>query len=105
MEVDILGTNLYKRYASGTIVPASRAMPQDAKLHPQTVSTVVPILVSTGVHNSNAMSEFDVASETGENRHRQSHRDFAYTDMDLFEPAVRLGTVYDAVQYILNREL
>jgi hypothetical protein len=96
-----LGANLYQRFKDGADIPASRTMPDDAKLLPQSVTSVVPILVMTGVHKSNSSQDRDTLVPGG---HCQSHRDFMNSDEELFHPAVRVNNVYDAVQYIMQRE-
>ena len=104
-EADVLGANLYKRFIAGARVPTSRQMPEEAKIQPQTASSVVPILVMTGVYNCNAMFERNLPLNTGSRQVGcQSHKDFACCDLDAYRPAFTANNVLDAVQYILKEE-
>jgi hypothetical protein len=100
-EVDVLGANLYQRFIAGAAVPASRIMPDDARLLPQTVTSVIPILVMTGVHSSYSSQSRGTPAVQN---HCQSHRDFMNSAEELFHPAVKVDNVYDAVQYIIEQE-
>lgn len=102
-DVDILGANLYQQYISGASVPAMRAVPYEDRLHPQSISSVVPFLVLTGVHSSNSIFEKNSVTAKRPSGY-QSHRDFEFSDPKLFQPALTFDTVLDAVQYILFQE-
>jgi len=146
-EVDIVGTNLYQRYVDrmtptrnqidnscrdpvGQItggkdvecqeagLPPCREVPPAAGFHLQTVDTVVPILVRTGVYRGPASDakgsassvsssddeaeDSDVGADSGE-RDFQGHRDFP-NNAELRKPLRICEDVEAAIEYILSTE-
>jgi len=152
-EVDIVGTNLYQRHVdrmsanrdeidnnnsggdpagldagkdvdSGDVeLPACRVVPPPAAFHRQTVDTVVPILVRTGVYRGPAAAdcgdrspslssseeeeeveeEEEADSGVGDERDFQGHRDFP-NNAELRKPECVCDDVAAAIDYILGRE-
>ena len=136
-EVDIAGTNLYQRYVDrmsatrnqiddssdqdtgkdeirhDTGLPACRIVPPTANFHRQTVDTVVPILVRTGVYrgpasypNDRSSSESSLEDEEdsiSDERDSQGHRDFQ-NNSTLRKPECIRDDVASAIDYILSRE-
>ena len=136
-EVDIVGTNLYQRYVdriSATTnqidnsgdqedkdedrrqdveLPACRNVPPSAGFHQQTVNTVVPILVRTGVYRGPPASDSkdrspSVSSSSSEEEEDDEldfhgHRDFP-NNAELRKPQRICDDVATAIDYILNRE-
>jgi len=139
-EVDIVGSNLYQRYVDRTSrsdrdnnsgretadhkdfdqhgdveLPACRSVPPLAAFHRQTVDSVVPILVRTGVYQepTNPSPPLAPCSEDGEGeegdggvgdeRDFQGHRDLP-NSAELRKPECVCDDVAAAIDYILGRE-
>ena len=120
--MDIVGSNLYQRYvdrlhrASASLddiensnttkesefvdptLPACRIMPADTKLLKQSVEEVNSVLVCTGVYTAGVPPE-----QRGDERYYHGHRDFPNI-ADLYKPTKLVDTVYEAMQYIMERE-
>jgi len=136
-EVDIVGTNLYQRYvdrmsatrnqiencdqdtdkdAEDAGLPACRDVTPTAGFHRQTVDTVVPILVRTGVYRGPASESKDRPSslssdedsadsddDAADDRDFQGHRDLP-NNAELRKPQRICDDVAAAIDYILARE-
>ena len=144
-EVDIVGTNLYQRYVDRMLatrnqidnssdqadqgtgkdadgqdagLPSCRNVPPAAEFHRQTVNTVVPILVRTGVYRgpasdskdrSSSVSSSEEEDEDGsvedhtDQRDFQGHRDFP-NNAELRKPQRICDDVASAIDYIMSRE-
>jgi len=141
-EVDIVGTNLYQRYVdrmsatrnqidnsddradqddSGKDIdaelPGCRNVPLAAQFHRQTVDTVVPVLVRTGVYRDPASDSSDRASsvssssdeedsdagDEADQKDFQGHRDLP-NNAELRKPERICDDVAAAIDYILARE-
>lgn len=144
-EVDIVGTNLYQRYVDRMLatrnqidnssdqadqgtgkdadgqdagLPSCRNVPPAAEFHRQTVNTVVPILVRTGVYRgpasdskdrSSSVSSSEEEDEDGsvedhtDQRDFQGHRDFP-NNAELRKPQRICDDVVSAIDYIMSRE-
>ena len=113
--VDIVGSNIYKRYiehcsnnnmpeengnindqTTGTYTtPKSRIIPSSAKFHKQTVQNIEGLLVSTGVYNPTQSKKKDNGDH--------SHRDFD-VDSDLPIPSKYVEDIDCAITYALQKE-
>jgi len=127
---DIAGSNLYQKYVqrlverrttSGPVVvdsqedqlielvdptlPDSRNVAHNAVLHRQTVTSVIPILVCTGIYKPDKENNVEGVedSDTEEQLFHHGHRDFPKND-DLQKPEITCQDVSVAVNAILERE-
>ena len=119
-EVDIVGTNLYQRYVNrlrqrrnniepadenskvsenyDPEIPECRNVPLGATFSEQTVERVESILVCTGVYKPGVEPD-----KEGDEKNYHGHRDFPRIT-ELYKPTKLVQDVYDAIEYILEKE-
>lgn len=120
-EVDIVGTNLYQRYVTrlhkridGEIcngnkdskndeaydseLPESRNVPTGTTFNAQAVTQSMGVLVCTGVYKPGVEKDME-----GDEKNYHGHRDFPY-NAKLYKPTKTVEDVYEAIQYILEKE-